>query len=79
MKTPTKRQRQVSALARVVFATLVVTTAPAFAREFWPQRIPLEREWLLAERVAALDQLGVWTTMKTNAAVISTIRSGCRR
>lgn len=45
------------------------TTTPATTRESWPQR--LEADWLLAEEVAAQDQLGGLVTTKADAA------SGC--
>lgn len=66
MKTPTHRQNRATALATLAFATLVSTTAPATTRESWPQRI--EADWLLAEEVAAQDQLGGLVTTKADAA-----------
>jgi hypothetical protein len=66
MKTPTNRQNRATAIATVAFATLVFTTAPAATRESWPQRI--EADWLLAEEVAAQDQLGGLVTTKADAA-----------
>jgi hypothetical protein len=56
MKTPTHRQSRAAAIATVASATLVFTTAPASTRESWLQRV--EADWLLAEEVAAQDQLG---------------------
>jgi hypothetical protein len=53
MKNPTHRQSRATTLAAVAFATLVFTAASA--RESWSQRI--EADWLLAEEVAAQDQL----------------------
>jgi hypothetical protein len=66
MKTPTNRQSRAIALATVAFATLVFTTAPAITRESWQQRI--EADWLLAEEVAAQDQLGGLVTTRADAA-----------
>lgn len=66
MKTPTHRQRQATAITTVAFATLVFTTAPATTRESWQQRIAAD--WLLAEEVAAQDQLGGLVTTKADAA-----------
>jgi len=66
MKTPTNRPSRATAIATVAFATLVFTTAPASTRESWPQRI--EAAWLLAEEVAAQDQLGGLVTTKADAA-----------
>ncbi len=66
MKTPTHRQSRATAIATVAFATLVFTTAPATTRESWQQRI--EADWLLAEEVAAQDQLGGLVTTKADAA-----------
>ncbi|MBE0542646.1 MAG: hypothetical protein IH623_14905 [Verrucomicrobia bacterium] len=66
MKTPTNRQSRATALAAVAFATLVFTTAPASTQESWPQHI--EADWLLAEEVAAQDQLGGLVTKKAGAA-----------
>ena len=66
MKTPTSRQSRATAFATVAFVTLVLTTAPASTRESWPQRI--EADWLLAEEVAAQDQLGGLVTTKADAA-----------
>lgn len=63
MKSPTHRRSRTTALATVAFVTLLFTTAPAATREYWPQRIAAD--WLLAEEVAAQDQLGVLVT--TNA------------
>ena len=66
MKTPTHRQSRATAIATIAFATLVFTTAPAITRESWPQRIAAD--WLLAEEVAAQDQLGGLVTAKADAA-----------
>jgi hypothetical protein len=57
--------------ATIAFATLVFTTAPGATPESWPQRI--EADWLLAEEVAAQDQLGGLVTTKAEAA------GGCYR
>ena len=65
MKTPTHRQSRATAIATVAFATLVFTTAPATTRESWPQRIAAD--WLLAEEVAAQDQLGGLVTTKRHS------------
>jgi len=64
MKTPTHRQSRATALATVAFAMLVFTAASAATRESWPQRI--EADWLLAEEVAAQDQLGGLVTTKAD-------------
>jgi len=66
MRTPTHQQSRATALATVAFATLVFTTAPAPSRESSPQRIAAD--WLLAEEVAAQDQLGGLVTTKADAA-----------
>ncbi len=66
MKTRTHRQSRATTLATVAFATLVFTTAPAATRESWPQRV--EADWLIAEEVAAQDQLGGSVTTKADAA-----------
>ena len=66
MKTPTNRQSRATAIITVAFAALVFTTAPATTRESWPQRV--EADWLLAEEVAAQDQLGGLVTTKADAA-----------
>jgi hypothetical protein len=66
MQTPTHRQSRATGIATVAFATLVFTTSPAATRESWPQR--LEADWLLAEEVAAQDQLGGLVTTKARAA-----------
>jgi hypothetical protein len=66
VKTPIRRQGLTTALATVAFATLVFTTAPATTRESWPQRV--EADWLLAEEVAAQDQLGGLVTTEADAA-----------
>ena len=65
MKTPTHRQNRATTLATVAFATLVFTTVPAATRESWLQRI--EADWVLAEEVAAQDQLGGLVTTKADA------------
>ena len=65
MKTSTDRQNRATAIATVAFATLVFTTVPAATLESWPQRI--EADWLLAEEVAAQDQLGGLLTTKAEA------------
>jgi len=65
MKTPTHRQSRATAIATVAFATLVFTAAPAAIRESWPQRIGAD--WLLAEEVAAQDQIGGLVTTKADA------------
>ena len=66
MKTPTNRQSRATVIATVAFATLAFTSATAPTREFWPQRI--EADWLLAEEVAAQDQLGGLVTTEAGAA-----------
>ena len=65
MNTPTHRQSRATALTTIAFATLVFTTAPAATRDSWPQRV--EADWLLAEQVAAQDQLGGLVTTKADA------------
>ncbi len=65
MKTPTNRHSRATAITAVAFATLMFT-APATTRESWPQCI--EADWLLAEVVAAQDQLGGLVTTKADAA-----------
>jgi hypothetical protein len=65
MKTPTHRPSRATAIAAVAFATLKFATAPAATRESWPQRI--EADWLLAEEVAAQDQLGGLITTKADS------------
>jgi len=64
--TPTHRQTGATAIATVAFATLVFTTATAATQESWPQRT--EADWLLAEEVAAQDQVGGLVTTKADAA-----------
>ena len=66
MNLPTHCQNRATTLATLAFATLMFTTAPATTRESWPQRI--EADWLLAEEVAAQDQLGGLVTTKADAA-----------
>jgi hypothetical protein len=53
-------------VATLSLATLALVSAPAMTREAWPQRI--EADWLLAEEVAAQDQLGGLVTTKADAA-----------
>ncbi len=66
MNTPTRLQVHATVIATVAFATLVFTTAPAANRKSWPQRI--EADWLLAEEVAAQDQVSGSVTTKADAA-----------
>lgn len=56
MRIPTLRQRRATAITTFAFTTWVFTIAPAATREPWPQRI--EANMLLAEEVAAQDQVG---------------------
>ncbi len=66
IETPRHLQSRATTLAAVVFAALVFIPAPTATGESWPQRI--EAEWLLAEEVAAQDQLGGLITTKADAA-----------
>lgn len=65
-KIRTIRQSRATTLTTIAFATLLFTAAPAATRESWPQRV--ETDWLLAEEVAAQDQLGGLLTTKADAA-----------
>lgn len=66
MRTPPNRQNRATAIATVAFATLMFITAPATTLESSPQRI--EADWLLAEEVAAQDQLGGLVATRAAAA-----------